>query len=133
MELFDKIANTSSGYAAIIFEGILFNLAEEYTRGYKGGKWDDLNINGAIFYMLPAAVDGEPVSLFNPNNYFDDLVSRETASVALCLMALNFTIRKMHDRGHNIASLINLQDSMTDIVYGSKDKLNTSAIAGFLD
>lgn len=76
------------GPACIAFENRLFHLAHSFLENYSGGYWQFYHLDRNGFICVLERDEAETMSLYSPNGLIAS-TALETASMALCLMALS--------------------------------------------
>ena len=75
------------GKDCLLFEINVYAQMDWLCPEYKGGYWQFYNLSNGGFYM--ALEREEPLRVVFPNNYFDEPMSTDAASIAANLFALN--------------------------------------------
>jgi len=111
----------------LFFESRIYGMADKYLKGYKGGGWSFAKSDNGIPFMIPK---GEAVvEMINPNNYFSDSMSAESAGYALTVMAAS---QLMWQYPENNALIKNFQ-FMMDNIHNIFPNEEANKIVDFLD
>lgn len=111
----------------VFFENKVYGMADKYLKGYMGGGWSFAKSYNGIPFMIPKCE--ATVEMVNPNNYFSDSMSAESAGYALTVMAAS---QLMWQYPENNALIKNFQ-FMMDNIYNIFSKEEAAKIVSFLD
>jgi hypothetical protein len=122
MRAIEAVRKATNPAIALMFESILFNLADKYCGGaYGGGQWVSKLIEPGVWLAVPP-IDGK-FTFINPDNGFEGEVSALTAGAAITCIALNQVIWRVYNSGNELAAqaISALWETATDACYNLAD------------
>lgn len=116
------------GHAMLAYESAVFNVMGNLCEAYNGGYWDFFALSNGGFYMAWRSEEAT-VRMANPENYSDEMVTPEVASLVANLYAcsvLSFKYGSVPYLGENYHLL-------RDYVFTELDGGAASAVAALTD